>query len=601
MKAKYNVVFFLFLFTSCNFLEIEPKTFVPLENFYETEEQMEQAITAVYDVLGKSHLYRYGQVVLFATEADEGFYASSGQVNGPSVYNINPSTADVKTLWSQLYEGIDRANVVLKYIDKPKMNDEKRAKIKGEALFLRAYFYFMLVQYWQDVPVKLTPSDDFGELAFDRPATPMKDVYTLITTDMEESEKMVPGITELGYSGRVNKSAVRAILARVYLHWAGYPLKNTEKYEDVIYWSKMLIDDPVHVLNPSYSDVFKNMAQDQYDIAESIFEVEFSSHGAGNIELGLIGSYIGITNNNPTIGAAYGFIATQPRLYKLYDEGDLRRDRVIANFSYPSAASTAVTFHSASTIYGRKVGKWRRSEETSLPKLAQFTPTNFPIIRYSDVLLMYAEALNNTQPGADAPQDAIDAVNEVRMRAWATGVKNIQVVNGGSGYTSAPVVTISGGGGVGAVATAVVANGIVTSISFPQDELTGYKMGTGYASIPIVTLSGGGGSGAKAIAQIHKKEDGKIGAMSKEKFKELIMAERSRELCFEGLRKFDLIRWNIFIETLKDVKAEIDAFAPANYKYASLAFTNVEEKHRRLPYPAAELALNKALKQITGY
>lgn len=608
MKTKYKLftvlAAFALTFSSCDFLDVDPNSEISPNDYYKTEQHMEYAITGVYDILGKSHLYAYGLVTRMASEADEGFYASTAITNGIQFYNMNPSTADVATLWNQLYDGINRANIVLANIDNPEMSDDRRKEIKGEALFLRAFYYFWLITHWGDVPVKLDPTTELTKLEYDRASTPMADIYEMITADMEMAEKLVPDINQLGYSGRVSKSAVRSILARVYLYWAGYPLNNTEKYEDVKTWTELVINDNIsnHKLNSSYSDVFVNMAQDKYDIKESIWEVEFSSGAVGTTEMGQIGSWIGITTNNTDIGSAYGFIATQPRLFKSYEDGDLRRDRVVANFMYDAADNDNIRFHSSTVTYGRKVGKWRRSEETALPKLSQFTPINFPIIRYSDVLLMHAEALNEISQGTDAPQEAINDVNEVRRRAWSTGIKTITITNEGSGYTSVPTIEFAdrGGFGIGAEATATIKDGKLTAITLTKDEVTGYKMGENYTD-PVILIVGGGGTGATATATVHKKTDAEISSMTKDGFREFIKAERSRELCFEGLRKYDLMRWNILIEVLKDVKSEIERSAPANYKYAALSYTNAEEKHYKLPYPAAELALNKKLRQNTGY
>src|SRR5690606_30708580 len=120
---------------------------------------------------------------------------------------------------------------------------------------------------------------------------------------------------------------------------------------------------------------------------------------------------------------------------------------------------------------------------------------------FADVLLMFAEAENEVN-GGPTPA-AIEAVNRVRQRAWSSGVKTITVTNGGSGYTSAPKVTFSGGNGLEAEATAIVTDGKVTAINLARDS-TGimfYAEGK-YSSTPTISIEGGDGSGATATATI---------------------------------------------------------------------------------------------------
>ncbi|RZA01364.1 MAG: hypothetical protein EOP11_17475, partial [Proteobacteria bacterium] len=102
----------------------------------------------------------------------------------------------------------------------------------------------------------------------------------LLDFDMEAAEQLVPDITTVGYSGGVSKSAVRGMLARVNLHMAGEPLNDKTRYAEASKWAKKVMDDALagHELNPSYAQVFINVAQDKYDIKESIWEVEFTGN-----------------------------------------------------------------------------------------------------------------------------------------------------------------------------------------------------------------------------------------------------------------------------------------------------------------------------------
>src|SRR5690606_27862241 len=127
-------------------------------------------------------------------------------------------------------------------------------------------------------------------------------------------------------------------------------------------------------------------------------------------------------------------------------------------------------------------------------------------------------------------EDAINAVNKVRQRAWSSGVKEIVVDNPGSGYTEAPTVRFQGGGGSGLSAKAVVTGGEVTGFTFDPDPVQGLTNGIGYTSVPQVILEGGNGTGAQAHVVLYDKEEANVpitATASKEKFLEFIQDERS--------------------------------------------------------------------------
>ena len=166
------------------------------------------------------------------------------------------------------------------------------------------------------------------------------------------------------------------------------------------------------------------------------------------------------------------------------------------------------------------------------------------LLRFSDILLMYAEAENELK-GPTA--DAVEAFNKVRRRAWSTGIKTITVTNGGAGYTTAPTVNISGNGG--ATATATVSGGRVTAITLDRDPMAVSFFNEGkYSSVPTITLTGGGGSGATATATISRATEGNIAPATKEAFLAAIQDERMREFNFENMRKADLLRWGTFLK-----------------------------------------------------
>jgi hypothetical protein len=531
MKFLYSFFIAVVLLTlgSCKkFLDTNPTDFLSPSTYYQTETQLDFALNGVYDVLGSSKLYGANLHSYQNMEADEGFYSNQTS-EGIFTNRYTSGDVDVREFWRALYLGVSRANIVLANVDNNlSINETIRNKVRGEALFLRAYYYFLLVQNFGDIPLYLEPLKAVDDV--DVAVTPAKEVYELIIEDMETAEALVDPIEAIGFGGRVSKSAVRGILARVCLTSAGYPVRETDNYAKASYWAKKVIDDSGagHSLNPDYKDVFINYAQDKYDIKESIWEVEFWGYGTGaEQEFGYVGSWIGIQNTSSasleTNGYSFGRIVTTAKLYKTFENGDLRRDWNIAPFLYRADGSKS--FYPANPerkdLYRRNAGKYRREYELGTAKVSQATPINFPLLRFSDVLLMYAEAEYEDNNGQPTP-DAIQHLNLVRRRAFG------HLLPGAD--------------------PALIANNDLPANIAPFD------------------------------------------------FFNAIINERSRELCFEALRKADLVRWGIYFETMKDNLLQINRDLGEGATQGRY-YRNISEQHVVYPKPAYELELNRKLVQ----
>jgi hypothetical protein len=604
MKSFYIslLAFALLSLGSCKkFLDTEPSDFLAPGTYFNSEKELNYALTGVYDVLGSADLY--GDNIFYQFDiTDEGVYGHAGVTAGVQVYNFSNSNAIVAATWKTLYNGIGRANLLLENINRPVMDEAKRKVIKGEALFLRGYYYFLLAQMWGDVPLILETTKSPEDTQ--RPRTPLKEVYNQIVADLKEAETLVLPIKMLNFGGRANKSAVRGILARVYLYMAGYPLNDKSKYTDAREWAKKVIDDTeaAHALNDSYNQVFINLAADKYDIKESLFEVEFwGNRSDAYTESGRLGTRNGIRCLNVDTGYSLGRINATPRFYNRYQALDDRRDWNIAPYIYGGTNNAEKQYWAESNTWQRSCGKYRRMYEVVLPKSTSFSPINYPILRYADILLMFAEADNELTAGPSP--EAVNAVNLVRRRGFGKivhgeNLSGITVANGGSGYstTNLPTVTITDGGGSGATARATVASGRITAITITN-------RGSFYTSAPTITITGSG-TGAIATAAITVPGSADVLAgdySSKENFRAFLHDERSRELCFENLRKGDLIRWQEFIEEMRAAGTEINQIAVSGYKFESRAGLNVAEKNYLFPIPTNEMSLNRALVQNLGW
>jgi hypothetical protein len=516
---------------SCeNYLNTEPIDKISIKQYFTDELGLTQALAGVYDPLGGEPLY--GSVIFSKINVctDEGFFARTSMTSGIEVNNYDITNADVNNLWASCYTGINRANDLIANINLPQMDETKRQIILGEALFLRGYYHFLLVTNFENIPLMLAPTTSPDDV-FVSQATP-KAVYDQILKDMIEAEGKVATSTSLGYSSRISKTAVQGILARVCLYMAGYPLNETAKYSEALAWAKKVESSGEHALNTTfnpalseavfftnngYSQIFINHIQDIYNVKESIWEIDFKGNRRdGGLETGRLGNLNGITFTTEVfpIGYSYGFVRGTARLYKSFGEGDLRRDWVLTPFTYSNATGkkTKIT---TTTGYGRDAAKWRREFELLSPKDKNATPTNFPVLRYADVLLMMAEAEN--QVNGPTPT-AYEAINKVRRRGYGLNIATASNV----------------------------------------------------ADLPA--------------------------GLSKDAFQLAIEKERMLELCFEGTRRFDLIRWNKYVSTLNSIGNEIGN-GGGNQAYGGLGGKNTTEKHIFYPIPSREISVNTKLVQ----
>jgi hypothetical protein len=604
MKKILFLILLISGFSSCKkYLNLTPVDTVVSSTFYANEAQLTSALMAVYSPLGNTDESTYSRFLsLEAPAANDEDYYSGGNASA-SNYNQSASFANFYNCWTNMYAGIERANLLLENIDKADAPQTSKDYIRGEALFLRAYYHFVLVSYWGDVPLKLSSTKSVTEVS--NPRTPAKDIYAQIVKDMTTAEGLVKPITFWNNTGRVSKTAVEGILARVCLYAAGR-LHDPSYYPQSLSWSQKVITSGLHSLNPDYKQIFINETADLYDIKESLWEVEFYRDAAGQYsEYERFGSTIGINNSNINLGFMQGGYGATGNHYALYAAGDTRRDWNMSNFYYTgNNASNAKVYFPTTYTWGRYVAKWRREyQPASIITVKNFGGANWPLLRYSDVLLMNAEADNEINGPTAA---AISKVNAIRERAY-NGVKTITVTNGGSGYTSAPTVTINSTSGSGTIATANRSSAnVITSVTITYT-------GSGYTSAPTVSFTGGGGTGAAATAALYSPTDADLlpaQTSSQSVFRQTIMDERSRELAFEGHRKLDLLRWGILVSTMQNMVTIINAQAPSasnsTFGYAGrtkflVPYTNFTARDTLFAIPTVELSLNPAMTQNPGW
>jgi starch-binding outer membrane protein, SusD/RagB family len=537
LRIAFIVIAAMLGFSSCEkFLDTKPTDFLSTDAYYNTEESLLKALAGVYQPLSTASMYGDAMFNQIGAGTDEHFRSAASSTTGVWVNNFDFASVEINALWQQCYFGIERANQLIANINIAQIDEAKRQAILGEALFMRGYYYYILVSYYGGVPLKLTPTTNVNSISIPRASA--KEVYAQIIKDMTEAEGKVYTSTQLGHASRVSRTVVEGILARVCLNMAGYPVQEKSMYAEALKWAKKVRDSGEHSLLTSivgtpdgdntsgYSQVFVNEAQDKYDVREAMWESEQKGNRAdGYVSNGRVGNNIGVRftgnsagNNIADTGYCYGNLRVTERLYKLYANGDTRRDWNCGRFTYD--ANIKRTYIAANRFYDRNAAKWRRSYETLYPKDKNYTPINFPLLRYSDVLLMLAEADNEANGSPSA--EAYAAVNQVRRRAY---------------------------------------------------------------KLPLATAS--------AVADIPA-------GLDQTAFRNMIQDERSRELCFEALRRIDLIRWGIFVPRMREVAAQFRA-GGGSYAYGAIAGENAAERHQLFPIPSGELTVNKAATQNPGW
>jgi hypothetical protein len=392
MKRNYLYITFLSLvFTSCKdeFLALSPISQASTATFYRTGSDLLNALNGAYGALQSGG--QYGQYyVVSEIPSDDTRPVLSGSVTDQDEFDkfyMRTTNPFVATRWSDGYRGIYRCNAIIDRSAGVTMNEDQKKRIVGEAKFLRALMYFNLVRVFGDVPLVVKEVIDPQE-GYDYGRTPVAEVYAQIIQDLTDAEGAL-GVSYTGADlGRATRGAAKSLLGKVYL--------TQRKYAEAAAKLKEVIDAGTYDLLPSYASVFQASAKNH---RESIFDVQYKKGSIGEGS-GFANSYAPENSGNAVIQFGGGG-NNQPTadLIAAYEPGDLRREVSLAT-SYTNASGVRVDYNF--------VRKYRDA-----PVINGDSEDNWPVLRYADVLLMYAEALNET--GATA--QALPFLNRVRQRA----------------------------------------------------------------------------------------------------------------------------------------------------------------------------------------
>ena len=388
------------------------------ENFFNTEEDYQNALIGAYDLLQSSYL----NVMLGEIASDNTLAGGESATDVPGIQEIDdmihtPINDQLRDIWNWMYGGVNRANYILEFKDK--IDFPNKANVLGQATFLRAYYYFELVKFFGDVPLAVDQRLLFGDQnTIDR--TPAAEVYAQIELDLIFAADNLP-LTQT-QTGRVTKGAAQALLGKVYLYQSKYSLA-APVLDDVI-------NSGVYDLVADYSTLFEN---DNENNVESVFEIQYTDvEGAGfgclqcsegNVAIGFNGPR---NFNGPLFESGFSFNVPTQEVFDAFDQDDARREFAIldivafaeANSDFNGGAGVTFTEGFEHTGYfNRKYIP--RVGDTNIGDQNLTNPGNYRAIRFADVLLMGAEAHNQ---GDGNDELARQYLNRVRERTTLSDV-----------------------------------------------------------------------------------------------------------------------------------------------------------------------------------
>jgi len=422
-------------------LEIDPKSSYSSETFYKTVTHADLGVKGIYDVFTTK--YTYGQLLSmnYPMDDDITYMRGTGFSNDNrkiAHYGSSPVTGFIERTWIELYKGVNYANLSIKKIQEMDLftngTDEEKAalnKYLGEAKFLRAFIYFDLVRLWGDVPLLTEPTESSSDFFVAK--SNKSDVYDVIIQDLRDAKQLLPE-TFPETNDRANIGAVRGYLVRALLYRGGYALDQAgvmsrpddykTYYKEAAVEAKELMDLGMFGLLDSYEQVFRNLTSFIQDPTESLFEIATYNVANDQEDSGLIGTWNSPkTHADSPYGRANAYVNIRPDFKAEFAMEDVRRDVSVAEFEIDKNGNQKALKAGKPHF----PGKWRRDLIEEPAQNPNYTNVNWCTLRYADVLLMFAEAVNEVRdelPAGISLQDGFDAINAVRTRAGLADLDN---------------------------------------------------------------------------------------------------------------------------------------------------------------------------------
>ena len=529
---------------------LDEKSFTEKEKheFMRNAAEAETVLLGVYENLTEDAMYGFHMSLYFTLGTDQAKVSGSNTDGFRDVPSnlYSTSAAYVQQSWAALYNAIYDANDFIERLSVEAENytdwDKNKAAVyMAEARTLRALFYFELVRWWGNVVLMKTTAESRQHPSTFVQSSP-EEVYEYIEQDLEYAIKTLPYASEDIYRDRnayrISKAGAIGLLTKVYATWAGYPVHDESKWQKAVA-VKPLVESGKHGLLADFEQLWYNTANGIWDPTESLLEVSFYAMIiSGGDPVGRIGKWNGvqaeqINEDYIRINSYWSVVPTFIASWKDYDK-DKRWELSYADYQYDAGRNQYAIWNEKDKVtqeivkehwfeeaMEKAAGRTNKYNSSLYPAKwdlikyasshisdANYTNSNWYLLRYSDVLLLYAEALNelNRKP----VDDAYEAVNMVRRRAGLSDLKT---------------------------------------------------------------------------------------GMSYEDFRQAVRDERSYELCFEGHRKQDLIRWGIYYESIMKTYQDLTGWHENAVDCYMVGDYTVKGKHELLPIPQRELDLMKQCNQ----
>lgn len=401
MKKSYQIALLITVIcsTACKktFLDLSDPTKKSTDRFYETQQQVEQAVNGAYSSLQTTvnSQFIFAEMPSDNTtiQLDPSDRGQTDRVEAFEFYNVTATNVNISDMYGQTYNAIYNINFTLAKMEATTaLPDDKRKQYTGELEFMRAYHYFNLVRYFGPVVVITKPLESSSD-AFQTERSPEDAVYAQIITDLTDAATKLPLKTAYGEAdlGRASRGAALGLLGKVYLTRKEYAKAETT-LKEILTMGYSLVANYASVFDPGN----KNNS-------ESLFEVQYQ----GGNNLGEWSSFIYIFAPRGSEGAVTGYPTSRPQGWNIptrsiiaeYEAGDARKAASLKE-GYTNGTGEFVPvpfinkYNHPHTIVGR-------------------TDDNWPVLRYADVLLMLAEAINEQR----GPDQAYPYINPVRARA----------------------------------------------------------------------------------------------------------------------------------------------------------------------------------------
>jgi len=428
----YRKFFMVFVATvaltfSCtdSFVEISPEYSIDSENYFNSEDDYKKALIAVYDILQST----YANVIVGEIASNNTLCGGESPTDVIGWQQIDdmihtPTNGNLKDIWNWMFAGVQRANYFMEFKDK---TDFKGKDVMiAEARFLRAYYQFELVKWFGPIPLNGDKRFVLGDETT-IPRAPVTEVFAAIEADLIAAAEVLPAVA--AQKGRVTKGAANALLGKAYLYQNKFPQAATAL--------EKVISSGVYSLVSDYNSVFEHEGENG---KESVFEVQYTDvEGAGfgclqcsegNVAVGFSGvrGYSG-----PLFTPGFSFNVPVQEAVDHFEPGDLRKDVTILDIkAWAESTGAEYTTGNEHTGYFNRKYLPRKRSTTAQSDLNLTNPNNYRAIRYSDVLLMAAEANNR---GAISDTKAQEYISMVRKRAF--GDDNHKITFTGATLTDA--------------------------------------------------------------------------------------------------------------------------------------------------------------------